>query len=1065
MRLAIVSAASAQDTPDPTVGERDGLLFCERFALPDLGFTVCRLDPELDLAEQLDVLLGERYPQPDDLIFYASCLVAMLDDGECFLCLDPSHPDVGDSLRELTRVIGGQAARTLMVVEGRYENDAADQRLLKRAVEAMASCVSPVDSGVELVAAVRPRGAHKERIPSRMTAALLEVIDETAPHPLSARQAYTVAARRDLGSWPHALLYVPVPDPMWLRERPSREIVLPVEPARAAAPAAAPPPAPSAPPPRASPAAPSPPAPAAELVDADIEEAPPPPPAPPSAPRSSKGRPPLRPAAPASEKREAAVARMPARRPTPPPEDALPKVVVGAPSRGRSAPPPPVERLRPPEPEAAPGRQEEPPPSSEAIELELDELRETGPRPAAPPPPRARRAGTGPVAKPATEWTVEDHIAAGDAEVAAGFVDKGLGEYKKALGKLGTVTTPLRADIYVRIGDLMRKRGKAQVAISNYDKALSIRPTSARALGALVELYAEQGNWRAVQSAEDRCLAELDDADQRLAFLLASGDRYRDQAGDGELAKKRYLQAREAQGRRREPHERLLSIYQKEKAVEHVLDCRRRLAALATTPKDQARAHFEIGEYCMFEVKRPEEALASFELALDNDPMMLEALEVLATQLAEDQEWGELERIYHKMISRYEKEASPERSTARLELLHRLALLYRDHLEDPESALRAVEKAIADAPERVSARVLAAELVVELNQPRRALDHLRELARLEPRRVETYDALCRVARRAGEEHTAVAAARVARALGAAGDDALALLEREQGEEAVPPYEKPLSEVGWDLLRGPGGDPVVDAVMAAIAPGVLRMRVSQLDAEGKLPPLSPEDRQDAATSTASVVRSLAWGSQMLGVPLPAVYVNKDAPGALLAPFAKHQTTVVGRDAMQGRSPRELAFLVGRHLALRRPEHELVAHVLSVDELTVCFLAAVKVVLGAAPAPAEHAVAVDALATALAPHFTPGETEALRDAVQRFSRGSGRVHLRQWAAAVEICATRAGLLLSGVLDGAMAVLGREGEGRALVPLERRLDDLFAFSVSEAFLRLRGLLGEGPAVAAAS
>ena len=41
------------------------------------------------------------------------------------------------------------------------------------------------------------------------------------------------------------------------------------------------------------------------------------------------------------------------------------------------------------------------------------------------------------------------------------------------------------------------------------------------------------------------------------------------------------------------------------------------------------------------------------------------------------------------------------------------------------------------------------------------------------------------------------------------------------------------------------------------------------------------RQDPATSTVTFAKTFGWAAQVLGIPLPALYVRNDVPGALVA----------------------------------------------------------------------------------------------------------------------------------------------------------------------------------------
>jgi hypothetical protein len=205
---------------------------------------------------------------------------------------------------------------------------------------------------------------------------------------------------------------------------------------------------------------------------------------------------------------------------------------------------------------------------------------------------------------------------------------------------------------------------------------------------------------------------------------------------------------------------------------------------------------------------------------------------------------------------------------------------------------------------------------------------------------------------------------------------------------------------------------------------------------------------------SAVRSLGWACQFLSVAPPIVFIDEEATREMAAVFAHEHTTVIGKAALRGRSLGELAFIAGHHLALRLPEHELVAHLRTVDELSACFLAALHIVLGSTPATGEAAKAVKSLAKMYGSQQTPEEREELEAAVQSFSDAGGRVNLHRWIESVETCAARAGLLLCGDLETATTIL-RADEHR-LIDAEKIIDDLLAFAVSDAHISLRTSLG---------
>jgi hypothetical protein len=98
----------------------------------------------------------------------------------------------------------------------------------------------------------------------------------------------------------------------------------------------------------------------------------------------------------------------------------------------------------------------------------------------------------------------------GEVLAAQGENEGAIGEFRKALAVLGPTGDPeARAEMYVRIGDLRRKRGDVDSAIADFEKALALRPRHRVALEALIALCAQEQDWRGLLSAEERLLLAL----------------------------------------------------------------------------------------------------------------------------------------------------------------------------------------------------------------------------------------------------------------------------------------------------------------------------------------------------------------------------------------------------------------------------------------------------------------------------------------------------------------------------------------------------------------------------
>lgn len=255
---------------------------------------------------------------------------------------------------------------------------------------------------------------------------------------------------------------------------------------------------------------------------------------------------------------------------------------------------------------------------------------------------------------------------------------------------------------------------------------------------------------------------------------------------------------------------------------------------------------------------------------------------------------------------------------------------------------------------------------------------------------------------------------------------------------------------WALLRARGVDQPIAALFAAVARPAVAVRLQHLAARGRIVELDPSTRVNA-TSTALVARTFHWAARVLGVPCPGLYLADRVPGDIAAVRAPTPSTAVGPGVVRGRSPKELAFLAGRHLTYYRPEHEVAIYYPTRQDLISLLFASVQIVRPNAKPP-EGEAAVAALSRSLAAKITDCERGALYQAVRQIESSGGTASVGGWTRGIELTAARAGLLLSGDLATATTLVRTETRSVAELSFEEKRRDLVAFCVSEAHATLR-------------
>jgi hypothetical protein len=331
-------------------------------------------------------------------------------------------------------------------------------------------------------------------------------------------------------------------------------------------------------------------------------------------------------------------------------------------------------------------------------------------------------------------------------------------------------------------------------------------------------------------------------------------------------------------------------------------------------------------------------------------------------------------------------------------------------------------------------------------------EELLRLLRLDPRDAGVVRRLYRVFGAEGQKDRQWCAAAVLVHLGAAGAEERAFHAERKPEGLVRPSAS-LSRESWQrMLFHPDQEPVVGEIFAAVLGPVLLGRIAAMRRDGTLRRLDPATRQNPATSTLTAVRCFAWAAAILGLQLPPLHVDPAADGTLVMVPATAPALRLGRAALSGRSPAELAFLAGEHLSYFRDDAFMRALFHAIPELEDVFLAALAIGNPALPLTAPVRARVLPIAKAIEPLLEPVQIDRLRGGFLRFVEDGGRANLQRWAAAVDATAARAGLLLANDLDAAAAVLRIEAPDRA----DERMDDLVLFAVSERYANLRKQLG---------
>jgi hypothetical protein len=94
--------------------------------------------------------------------------------------------------------------------------------------------------------------------------------------------------------------------------------------------------------------------------------------------------------------------------------------------------------------------------------------------------------------------------------------------------------------------------------------------------------------------------------------------------------------------------------------------------------------------------------------------------------------------------------------------------------------------------------------------------------------------------------------------------------------------------------------------------------------------------------------------------------------------------------------------------------------------------------------------------LVKHMQPVHRESLKLVVQKWIEDGAKADLKRWIQAIEITASRAGLLLCADLEIAKKIISAEPQLPGDLPPADKMKELLIFSVSEQYFALRKMLG---------
>ena len=631
------------------------------------------------------------------------------------------------------------------------------------------------------------------------------------------------------------------------------------------------------------------------------------------------------------------------------------------------------------------------------------------------------------------------------------------------------------ARIYNCLGVVRRALGERKKALYMFEKALEFDPQHPEALHAVIELQTQLGDWEAVIRAK-RVLSTTPDHRDTSKLLDEIATVYRDRLQNAPKAIGAYLEALEIAPEDHQLLQKVLDLYIETKQWRKAVEIIERFVALESDPVRKSVYFHAAATVCRDELKSLDEAVDYYARALDTVfsdperlseqqlPRALKSFEAIDKLLTTKRDWKAQERAYLDMIKRLPKGA-PRFFKLQVGLLDGLGEIYRSRLKQYEDATGVFEVAqqMDPANELRHNGTDRAEILAELylvaggDSSAKAVEQHTRMLRREPFKYDSYKALARIYKDTQQYDKYWCVCSALKFLKKADPEELQFCEQYKPRGLVKAKHRMTPE-SWAKLAHPDENRYISAIFGACWQGVAAMKAFPHKDFG----VKREERRQLQGDALMFSKLFLYLAQVLNAPLPDVYLvddNKAVDIQLANASEKSElcpSFVVRPHVLQGKTEREVAFLLARRLTFMRPEYYLRMLLPTNTELKVVLLSAIAMLQPQFPVPPNLAATIQQYLPKMRKCMPPHALEQLDGVLQRFIRATLEIDLAKWGYAVDAVSHRAGFVMCGDLDVSARVVAAEAVVVDGPTVKDKVKELVLFSISEEYCAVRAQMG---------
>ncbi|HEX4450938.1 MAG TPA: tetratricopeptide repeat protein [Kofleriaceae bacterium] len=630
--------------------------------------------------------------------------------------------------------------------------------------------------------------------------------------------------------------------------------------------------------------------------------------------------------------------------------------------------------------------------------------------------------------------------------------------------------------VYGRLGMVRSALGDRKKALAMFEKALELDPHDRELLLAVVELQAQLGDWEAVVRAK-RALIETSDEREQAKLLDEVAAIYRDRIHHPQKATAVYLEALELAPDDRQLLQKVLDLFIDTKQWRKAVEVMERFVALESDAFHKGVYLHAAAAVCRDELKALDEAVDYYGCALDcffsepdrlDDqqlPRALKSFEAIDKVLTTKRDWKAQELAYRDMIKRLPKGGDQRFFKLQVGLIDGLGEIYRSRLKQYKEATAAFEIAQQMDPDNKLRHngTDRAEILAELytvagadDTDKAVVQHARMLLG-DPFKYDSYRALARIYKTTQQWDKYWCVCNALKFFKKAEPDELKFYEQYRPRGLVK-AKHVMTPESWAKLAHTDENRYISAIFGACWQGVAAMKAFPHKDFG----IKREERRQLQGDQLMFSKLFLYLAQVLNVPLPEVYLlddNKAVDIQLANAIEKSEVCpsfVVRPHALQGKTEREVAFLLARRLAFMRPEYYLRMLLPTNTELKIVLLSTIVMLQPRFPVPPNMVEPVQQYLPKMQKRLPPHALEQLDAVIQRFIKATPEINLAKWGHAVDAVSHRAGFVACGDLEVAARAVAGESVVVDGPTAKDKVKELVLFSVSEEYFAVRAQMG---------